>query len=266
MSREGATENPYLYIGGLGVYHEGGDLYHMKARYYSSELLRFVSADPLGIPGLVARDSRLNLYAYCAGNPVMFVDPEGLFWSELDVYGAMSDTAAAGYQRGGIMGNAQGIFYNSMTALLDVIGGQGVGGTAARSGAAAGEGRPGAAITWGAASVGLIMLNAYTAGQSASALGKIGTYAQNPLLYEIGSKTLPTAIYDDLGLAGMNQIEKGVVIVEKLYHGSKLAAFLRPVPTTAYGKTIWTGLTPGGAYVLGCLTAGVNTYIGESLK
>jgi hypothetical protein len=48
------------------------------------------------------------------------------------------------------------------------------------------------------------------------------------------------------------------VITEQLYNGSKAAAFLKPVVTTAYGKTIWTGLTPGGAYVLDWATAGVN--------
>ncbi len=56
----------------------------------------------------------------------------------------------------------------------------------------------------------------------------------------------------------MSQIEKGAIIVEKLYGGSKAAAFFAPVATTAYLRTILTGLTPGAAYFFSWGTQGAN--------
>ncbi len=256
---ESAIGNRILWQGREYSWSTG--LYFFRSRYYDPQTARWLSRDKIGISG------GMNLYQAFSGNPVMFRDPFGL-WSasDLDLYGSMSDMATAGYNRGGISGSVQANFYSGMTALLDVIGGGGVQSTASKSGAAAGEGRTGAAIGWGAASAGLVALNAYSGGQSASALGKLGTYSKSPILYEIGAKTLPTSLYDDLGLAGMSQIQKGAVITEKLYHGSKLAAFLKPVATTAYGKTIWTGLTPGGAYLLNWVTAGVNSHADDRCK
>ena len=78
-AREGQTDNAYLFGGGLGVYCEDIDsgLYHMKARYYSAMLKRFLSRDPIGLNG------GHNLYVYAAGNPLMYVDPRG--WCAEDV-------------------------------------------------------------------------------------------------------------------------------------------------------------------------------------
>jgi RHS repeat-associated protein len=47
----------------------GTGLYYFNARYYDSEIGRFISVDP-------ARDG-LNWYAYAAGNPLRYVDPDG---------------------------------------------------------------------------------------------------------------------------------------------------------------------------------------------
>ena len=250
--RAGTNDTPFLFNGCYGVQTDANGLLHMRARYYNPYLCRFLNPDPIGFSG------GLNFYAYADGNPVSMIDPFGL-WSvgDLDMYGSMSEMATAGFNRGGIIGSIQGNFYSGATALLDTLGGQAVGGTATLSGTAAGEGRTGAAIGWGTTSVGLIALNAYTGGQTASAVSKLGTYAQNPLLYEIGSKTLPTTVYQDLGLAGMSQIEKGAVLLEGYYHGNMLRALL-PAVTTAYGKTISTGATPGGAYLLNWATQGAN--------
>jgi hypothetical protein len=223
---------------------------------------KFLNPDPSGFAG------GLNFYAYANGNPVSYLDPFGLgavgenggtSWiSQMDLYGTMSDLATAGWNNGGILGSVQGNFYSGATALLNLIGGQAVGSTATLSGIDAGNGNTLGAIGWGSASVGLTALNAYTGGQSAAAVSKLGTYAADPILYEIGSKTLPTATYNELGLQGLSQIEKGQIITESLYGGNTFNAFLGTKITTAYGTTIGTGLTPGGAYILNWATQGAN--------
>ncbi len=73
--------NPFRYRG--YYYDVETGLYYLQTRYYDPELCRFISqdsvdyADPEKINGL-------NLYAYCANNPVMNVDPTGeFFWAFL---------------------------------------------------------------------------------------------------------------------------------------------------------------------------------------
>ncbi len=46
-------------------------LYYYRARYYSAELWRFISRDPIG------QVDDINLYSYVGNNSVMFVDPMG---------------------------------------------------------------------------------------------------------------------------------------------------------------------------------------------
>ncbi len=72
FNRTGTTDIPYLYVGGFGVFNEGHNLLHMKARYYDAQLKRFLTKDPIGL------DGGSNLYAYAANNPLFFFDPFGL--------------------------------------------------------------------------------------------------------------------------------------------------------------------------------------------
>jgi len=53
-------------------------LYYYRARYYSPQLGRFISEDPLGI------GAGPNFYAYVAGNPISFVDPLGLTQADIN--------------------------------------------------------------------------------------------------------------------------------------------------------------------------------------
>lgn len=71
-------DNPFTFVGGLGVMDEGGGLYYMRHRFYDSATGRFLQKDPAGFEG------GINLYAYAAGNPVNSVDPAGTWdinWS-----------------------------------------------------------------------------------------------------------------------------------------------------------------------------------------
>jgi RHS repeat-associated protein len=69
-STTGSSPTDKLYT---GQREEPGDsalgLYNYKARFYSTMLGRFVSADPV---------ASLNRYTYTANNPLRFVDPSGL--------------------------------------------------------------------------------------------------------------------------------------------------------------------------------------------
>ena len=98
--RTGSTDTPFLYAGhearqrgdgapqacpqgGLnrvpsgrnkpqfGIQQDPNGLLHMRARYYSPELRRFINADPIGFAG------GMNWYQYANGNPISYVDPSG---------------------------------------------------------------------------------------------------------------------------------------------------------------------------------------------
>ena len=70
-----STENPWQYCG--EYYDSDSGLIYLRNRYYDCETGSFINEDP-------AR-SGLNWYSYCSGNPVMFVDPLGLYERALAV-------------------------------------------------------------------------------------------------------------------------------------------------------------------------------------
>jgi len=65
----GRFNNPFGFTG--YQMDDANGLYYAQARYYSAGLGRFVSEDPI-------RD-KLNWYDYCCSNPLIFVDPSGLY-------------------------------------------------------------------------------------------------------------------------------------------------------------------------------------------
>lgn len=65
--------NEICYSG--GIYDESTELYYLNARYYDPESGRFLSQDTYR--GETDEEETWNLYAYCANNPVKYVDPSG---------------------------------------------------------------------------------------------------------------------------------------------------------------------------------------------
>ncbi len=90
--------NPYQYT---GREHDQSGLYYYRARYYTPELGRFVSEDPLKLA------AGPNSYAYVGGNPISYFDPYGRFGFAGAIIGAIGG-AAAGYVSGGWQGAVAG--------------------------------------------------------------------------------------------------------------------------------------------------------------
>ena len=65
-----ASDNPFQYT---GRENDGTGLYYYRARYYSPELQRFVSEDPIRF-----RSGDVNFFIYVGNNPVNKIDPLGL--------------------------------------------------------------------------------------------------------------------------------------------------------------------------------------------
>ncbi len=72
-----ATKNPIRYRS--YYYDEEINLYYLKTRYYDPEIGRFMTIDDIQY---ISADTinGLNLYAYCANNPVMRTDSQGRNW------------------------------------------------------------------------------------------------------------------------------------------------------------------------------------------
>lgn len=66
----GSSQNRLMYTGQM--YDGAAGQYYLRARFYNPKIGRFMQED-------VYRGDGLNLYAYCANNPVMYYDPSGYF-------------------------------------------------------------------------------------------------------------------------------------------------------------------------------------------
>jgi RHS repeat-associated protein len=75
----GNVTNPILYTG--QYYDVETNQYYMKNRYYSSQMGRFITEDPLAFGA-----GDLNFYRYVGNNPVNFVDPLGLWKKDVHYY------------------------------------------------------------------------------------------------------------------------------------------------------------------------------------
>ncbi len=73
LNQQETVDNPLKYCG--EYYDDESGLYYLRARYYDPKVGRFVSQDEE--EGDITNPLTLNRYAYCAGNPLIYVDPSG---------------------------------------------------------------------------------------------------------------------------------------------------------------------------------------------
>ena len=73
--------NPLRYRG--YYYDTETGLYYLQSRYYSPDLMRFISQDDPVLSNAQGEPLGSNLYVYCLNNPVMNSDPSGCFGTPL---------------------------------------------------------------------------------------------------------------------------------------------------------------------------------------
>ena len=78
----------FLYNGQLGVQTDASGLYYMRARYYNTDIKRFINRDVVN--GSIENSQSLNKYSYVQGNPVKLTDPFGLSPVGGDPYSLLS--------------------------------------------------------------------------------------------------------------------------------------------------------------------------------
>jgi RHS repeat-associated protein len=96
--KQGDMATPFLYNGQAGVQTDPNGLLHMRARYYSPYLMRFLNADPIGFSG------GSNWFAYADGNPISLSDPFGLEAQIGTIRGNMSNGGRGANPTTGQMG------------------------------------------------------------------------------------------------------------------------------------------------------------------
>lgn len=143
-----------------GRENDGTGLMYYRARYYSPELSRFISQDPIGFNG------GINFYAYVEGDPISGIDPLGLFCLSNGQMGAISG-ALGGAVSGGLGMASMGL----PAALAGAFVGATVGGYVGWATAA----NPSASVGWNVgmatASGGVSSPNAPVAGAMGAAVG-----------------------------------------------------------------------------------------------
>ena len=88
-----ATEQPFLYAGNERLRLFGLNEYDFLARRYNPLLASFTTWDPLA-----EKYPWLSPYAYCAGNPIMHTDKNGMIWDTIwDIGNVIYDVGSAIY-------------------------------------------------------------------------------------------------------------------------------------------------------------------------
>ncbi len=75
LAHEGASDQPFTFVGAWQVREEGGSIYQMGARYYDAATARFMSRESIW-PN-ISEPKMLNAFQYAFQNPLNMIDPSG---------------------------------------------------------------------------------------------------------------------------------------------------------------------------------------------
>jgi RHS repeat-associated protein len=104
---------------------------YFEARYLATGLARFSTVDPLGASGRTSDPQSWNRYTYGRSNPLRFVDPSGLDWSDLsaeqrrvfqsyrDNYNTANKTSSSPEEVYGTLSASQMATFESVTYALE---------------------------------------------------------------------------------------------------------------------------------------------------
>jgi RHS repeat-associated protein len=98
---DGNSPQPFRYLGRYGILDDRTGLLCARARYFSPQLGRFLTKDP--ITGKDSDGQSLNLYLYALNNPISLVDINGLSPEELQstpIIGFCSDSGQSVWVKG----------------------------------------------------------------------------------------------------------------------------------------------------------------------
>ncbi len=93
---QGTTANPFKYVGKYGVMDEGNGLAYVRARYFSPDVGRFITKDPL--TGTDGDSQSLHRYVYALNNPIVLADIDGR-----SPFFALAGVAGAAWGMGGTL-------------------------------------------------------------------------------------------------------------------------------------------------------------------
>lgn len=79
---DGGSAQPFHYLGRYGIMDDGNSLLYARARYFSPQLGRFLTKDP--VTGKDSDSQSLNRYVYALNNPVRFRDTSGFTAQEFN--------------------------------------------------------------------------------------------------------------------------------------------------------------------------------------
>ncbi|MBE9147549.1 hypothetical protein IQ257_03270, partial [Coleofasciculus sp. LEGE 07092] len=117
ISETETIANAFEFVGQWGVMEEANGLDFMRARYYATDLGRFLAEDPLNLEG-----GNSNYYSYVVNSPLIAVDPQGLKPN----FGEIVSTGIGG-AAGGIasdaLGGSSGAVATGIGAIAGKLGG-----------------------------------------------------------------------------------------------------------------------------------------------